>query len=114
MGRLILGSQVMRHYQSKGPACVEDENIWQEMTECILTKEGISPITSKHREIMAQVRKSFLNLERAPGVSEICTQSSITKSEFFALFPDWAHTLYVISMIVCYVMRIPLLQIEKD
>ncbi|ATW27521.1 TusE/DsrC/DsvC family sulfur relay protein [Candidatus Formimonas warabiya] len=110
----ILGSQIRRHYLYLGAICVEDEKIWQEMTECILTKEGIDPITPRHREIMAFLRQYYLERQRSPSVREICAQTNSTSGDFFALFSDWPHTLFVINSIVSQVLGIPFWHTEQD
>ncbi|CAA7603306.1 DsrC-like domain protein [Acididesulfobacillus acetoxydans] len=103
----ILSSAVRRHYLSLGPVCVKDENIWDEMISKILVKEGIAVITSEHRKVMAAVRTSYLERERAPSVKEICELTGLTLSAFFNLYTDWAHTIFVIDGIVSTVLGIP-------
>jgi sulfur relay (sulfurtransferase) DsrC/TusE family protein len=113
MGSLnILGSQLRRHYLSLGPDCIRDEKIWQEMVESILSKEGIAPITPRHRQVMSIVRKSYLERERAPSVRELCTLAGLTLSDFFALYPDWPHTLFIVDSIVSQVLGIPIWQMD--
>ncbi|MBZ4688116.1 MAG: dissimilatory sulfite reductase related protein [Clostridia bacterium] len=105
---MLPSSLIRRRYLAKGPRCIKDEKIWDELVNDVLTKlENITTVTSEHHQVMSCVRKYYLDKERAPTVREICSATGFSLDKFFDLFPDWPHTLFNIDCIVCTVLGIP-------
>jgi len=101
-----------RHYLAMGPRCVREEEVWQKLVDDVLKREGISPVTPNHYQVLAQVRTYYLEKERAPSVKEICSNTGLSLGDFFALFPDWPHTLFIIDSIAAVVLDIPIWNVE--
>ncbi|KUO66353.1 MAG: hypothetical protein APF84_18170 [Gracilibacter sp. BRH_c7a] len=105
---MLPSSSIRRKFLAKGTSCITDEHIWKQMVYKVLTKlEKISPVTDQHYLVMRYVREYYLKKNRAPSVKEICTLTGFSMAEFFALFPDWPHTLFNLDCIVCTVLGLP-------
>ncbi|MFZ7103900.1 MAG: TusE/DsrC/DsvC family sulfur relay protein [Peptococcaceae bacterium] len=101
-----------RKYLAMGPCCIREEKIWSKVVEDILQRENIQPITPEHYAVMNCVRKFYLEQERAPSVREICDDTGFKLGIFFALFPDWPHTLFITDSIVSVVLGLPVWNVE--
>ncbi|NLW25667.1 MAG: hypothetical protein GXY91_10615 [Clostridia bacterium] len=108
---MLKSTTFRRHYLSMGCQCVKDENKWKEMVHDVLKRENIMP-TPEHYKVLDLVRYFYLEKERAPSVKEICEYNGLSFSEFFSLFPDWPHTLFIIDSIVAIVLDIPIWNVE--
>lgn len=95
-----------------GSCCVTKDEIWNELVLDVLNREGISPVNLDHFRVLTEVRTYYLKKERAPSVKEICANTGLSLGEFFALFPDWPHTLFIIDSIVAVVLNIPIWNVE--
>lgn len=110
---MFRSSFIRRRYLAKGPSCIHEEKIWDQLVSDVLTKlEGIDPVTSEHRLVLSYVREYYLNKKRAPSVREICSLTGLSLDKFFSLFPDWPHTLFNIDCIVCTVLGLPFWNVE--
>lgn len=109
---MLKSTTFRRRYLGMGPCCVKEDKIWDELVQDVLKREGIKPITNDHYKVLTQVRTYYLERERAPSVREICSQSGLSLADFFALFPDWPHTLFIVDSIVAVVLGIPVWNVE--
>ncbi|MBS3970859.1 MAG: TusE/DsrC/DsvC family sulfur relay protein [Clostridia bacterium] len=108
-------SLARREFMIKGPTCVKDEQIWEQLVHEVLTHlEKVERVTDEHYIVMGHVRKYYLEKGRAPSIFEICTLTGFSMKQFLELFPDWPHTLFNIDFIVCTVLDLPLWNIEKQ
>ncbi|KJS81770.1 MAG: hypothetical protein JM58_16190 [Peptococcaceae bacterium BICA1-8] len=101
-----------RRYLSMGARCIKDGEIWKQVVQDVLKRDNINPITSRHHDVMNCVRKYYLEKERAPSVVEICEFTGLTLKDFFSLFQDWPHTLFITDSIVSLVLGIPVWNVE--
>lgn len=108
---MLKASGFRRHYLAMGSQCIYDEKTWQELVQDVLKRENIKP-HKEHFEVMNCVRRFYLKNERAPSVGEICNYTGISLEDFFILFPDWLHTLFIADSIVSIVLEIPVWNVE--
>lgn len=101
-----------RRYLAMGSRCITEEDVWHELVQDVLKREGITPVTSDHYKVLLNVRNYYLEKKRAPTVREICSNTGLSFGEFFALFPDWPHTLFIIDSIVAVVLEIAIWNVE--